>query len=67
MAFILGTEMSSPWFNFMSAIRLDTFWSIYLLVVCVSQWTSFDSRKSATIAIAPFAVIYGLWLLFLVF
>jgi hypothetical protein len=67
LAFFLGTEMGSLWFNFLSSVRIDTLWSIYLMVVCISQWTSFDSRKSAIIAIAPFAVIYGLWLVFIVF
>lgn len=67
VAFIVGTDMGSDWFNFLTSLRLDSIWSIYLLTVCVSQWTSFDTRKSFIVALAPYAIIYGLWFLFLVF
>lgn len=64
IAYLFGIEMSSSWFAFAQAVRLELFWSIYLTTVGVSQWTSFSTKKSAIIAITPYAVIYGIWLIF---
>ncbi|RDV25190.1 YIP1 family protein [Alteromonas aestuariivivens] len=64
-AFVFGIEMDSPYHNFAQAIRLDSFWSIYLTIVGISQWTSFSVKKAAVIAITPYALIWGLWLIVL--
>lgn len=53
--------MDSPWFSLSQSLRLDTIWSIYLVIVGITQWTSFDTRKATIIACAPYAVIWGLW------
>lgn len=62
LSFVLNIEMGSPWFAFSQAIRLELFWGIYLAMVGISQWTSFSRQKAAIIAIAPYAIIYGIWL-----
>ncbi len=67
LAFVLGTNMGSEWFNFMTSIRLDTLWSIYLLTSCIAQWTQFDTRKSLIIASAPFVIVFSLWFAYLLF
>lgn len=63
LAFLLNIDMASEWFAFCQAVKLELIWSIYLTMVGISQWTSFSTKKSLLIAIAPSAVIYGIWLL----
>jgi hypothetical protein len=57
--------MDSDWFAFGQAIRLELFWGIYLATVGISQWTSFDRKKAAIIATAPYAILYSIWLVFI--
>ncbi len=66
LAYWFNVPMTSDWFAFLQSIRLDTIWSIYLTMVGVSQWTSFSVKKSAVVAIAPFAIIWSIWLLVVV-
>lgn len=61
LAYWMGTEMTSDWFAFLQSIRLDSFWGIYLTTVGVSQWTNFSTKKSAVIAVAPWAIIWTIW------
>lgn len=62
LAFIFNVEMSSDWFNLLTAIRLDVLWSIYLIAVGVAQWTSFSGRKPYVIAAAPYLIIWTVWI-----
>ncbi|MCW8093064.1 YIP1 family protein [Alteromonas sp. ASW11-130] len=62
IAYLFNIDMSSPWFAFAQSIKLDAFWAIYLMAVGVSQWTRFSTKKSATIAAAPYAIIWAIWL-----
>ena len=62
LSFILSVPMDSSWFAFTQAIRLELFWGIYLAIVGINQWTSFSRQKAAIIAIAPYAIIYSIWL-----
>lgn len=64
---LFGLQIGSDWYTLLSSVRLEVLWSIYLLAVCISQWTSFDTRKSFIIAIAPYLIIFGLWSLYLIF
>ncbi|MCP4865003.1 MAG: YIP1 family protein, partial [Alteromonas sp.] len=57
----------SDWFGFAQALRLETLWSVYLITVGITQWTSFDTKKSAIIAAAPFVIIMGVWALIKLF
>ncbi|MGK0503933.1 YIP1 family protein [uncultured Alteromonas sp.] len=61
LSYLLGVEMTSPWFAFAQAIRVELFWTIYLTMVGITQWTSFSTKKAAIIASAPYVVIYGIW------
>ena len=66
LAFILGISMESGWFGWAQGIGLDSLWIIYLTAVGVSQWTKLSSRQCTIIAVAPFAIIWGVWAFFLV-
>lgn len=61
VAYIFNVQMDSDWFGISQSLRLETLWSIYLIAVGISQWTSFNTKKSAIIAAAPFVIILGIW------
>jgi len=67
MAYLFSIDMGSAWFGILSSLRLDMIWSIYLMTVGISCWTSFDTKKSLIIAIAPMVIIYTLWAMFTAF
>lgn len=67
LAFVAGIAMDSSWFGWAQGISLDSLWVIYLTAVGVSQWTQLNSRQCLIIATAPFAIIWGVWALFIIF
>jgi hypothetical protein len=64
LAFILGIDMASPWFNLLVDLRLDVLWSIWLGYVCVKSWTHFSQTKALITACIPATVI---WIFLIVF
>lgn len=62
VAYIFNVPMSSEWFSFAQSLRLESLWTIYLINVGLSQWTNFPAKKCTLIAVAPFAVIWTVWL-----
>ncbi len=67
VAYIFNIDMSSQWFAFAQSLKLDAFWSIYLMTVGISQWTNFSTNKAAIAAVAPYAIIWAIWLVVLLF
>lgn len=67
LAFIFGVDMASPWSTLAQAIRLESVWVMYLIAVGLSQWTRLPVKKTYAIAIAPYALIWGIWTLILLF
>ena len=65
LAYILGVDMSSSYFNFLIGLRLDTIWAIYLGAVCLQSWTEFSRNKAIVIAAIPSLLVIALSLLFL--
>ncbi|AWL11535.1 hypothetical protein HMF8227_01047 [Saliniradius amylolyticus] len=63
----LSIPVESDWFGFGQALTLESLWMIYLLAVGISQWTRLPSKTIWMIAALPFAVIWGGWLLVLLF
>ncbi|WP_018984482.1 Yip1 family protein [Salinimonas chungwhensis] len=61
LAYVLSVDMNSPWLSLAQAASPITLWTIYLAIVGITQWTSFSSKTAAVIAIAPYAIIYGIW------
>ena len=64
---IFNVDMTSPWFSFLSAFDLLMLWSIGLIAIGLKSWVGFDISKASKIAIAPYALIYGVWALMVVF
>jgi hypothetical protein len=63
LAFIFGVDMQSQWSTLLQSIRLESFWVMYLIAVGLSQWTQLPNKKTYIIAIAPYALIWGVWAL----
>ena len=63
LAFIFNMSMDSPISKFGQIVRLESFWSMYLIAVGLSQWTNLPTSKTYTIAIAPYAIIWTAFLL----
>lgn len=61
LAYWAGLDIGSDWFALTQSIRIESFWSMYLIAVGVSQWTNFNGNKTYIIAIAPYAAIWGIW------
>lgn len=62
---IFGVDSSSAWFGFLSGLDVLMFWSIALIAMGLSSWLGYDSKKAATIASAPYLLIYGSWALYI--
>lgn len=67
LSFLLGIEMSSEWFTLTQVIRLESIWTMYLIAVGISQWTRLPAQKCYIIAVAPYAIIWVVWALILLF
>lgn len=63
LGFIFSIENSSKWFGFMSSLRIDAVWVIYLGAICLQQWTNFSRKKSIIIAALPTVIILSVTLL----
>ncbi|MDF2180257.1 YIP1 family protein [Aliiglaciecola sp. CAU 1673] len=61
LSYWLSVPMDSPWFTLAQVIRLESFWSIYLIAVAITKWTNIRSNTAWNIAIGPYVVIWGLW------
>lgn len=57
LSYIFAVEPSNEWFNFMSYLRIETIWTIYLGAICLRQWTNFSNKKSIVFAAIPSVII----------
>ncbi|MGO4894606.1 YIP1 family protein [Flavobacterium sp. W21_SRS_FM6] len=67
IAYFLSIEMSSAWYGLCQSIRIEHFWYMYLTTVGLAQWTQLSKQRITVIAIAPYAIIWGIWLLTMIF
>ena len=67
LAYWLGLNMGSEWFTLTQMIRLEAFWTMYLIAVGISQWTKLPAQKAYLIAAAPYIGIWTIWAVFLLF
>lgn len=61
IAYLFNVEMSSKWFSFAQSLRIESFWTMYLIAVGLSQWTRLESKTTYIIATAPYFVIWLIW------
>lgn len=66
LAFLFNIDMASNWFGLAQTIRLEAFWSAYLAAVGISQWTRLNAKQCYIIALAPLAIIWGVWSAFII-
>lgn len=67
LAYIFSVDLESPWMGLLGSLKLEYIWTIYLTTVGLSQWTNLTLAKIYRIALAPYVLIWGLWVLFLLF
>jgi hypothetical protein len=60
LAFIFGTDMTASWYGLLSALRIDSIWSIVLGAICLSSWTNFSMVKSVLVSALPSAIIWSI-------
>ncbi len=60
LAYMFGTEASSPWFNLLTSVRLDSIWSIALGAICLMSWTAFSQTKAIIISLIPSLLVWVL-------
>lgn len=65
LAYIFSIDMGSAWFGILGSLKLEYIWTIYLTTVGLSQWTNIAKAKVYRIAVAPYVLILGLWLVLL--
>jgi hypothetical protein len=58
---LLHAPMSSPWFGFATNLDLTSIWSIALAVLGLKAWTGRSTAGCVTVAVLPYALVYGLW------
>jgi hypothetical protein len=58
---IFHLPVTHPWASLVGSIDLTMFWSIVLAVLGLKTWTGRSTATCVTVALLPYAIIYGLW------
>jgi hypothetical protein len=58
---LLHVPMSSPWFGLATNLDLTSVWSIALAVLGLKAWTGRSTAACVTVAVLPYALVYGIW------
>jgi hypothetical protein len=58
---VFHLPISHPWASLVGSIDLTMFWSIALAVLGLKTWTGRSTATCVTVALLPYAIIYGLW------
>ena len=58
---LLHLPMSSPWFGLATNLDLSSVWSIALAVLGLKAWTGRSTGACVTVAVLPYALVYGIW------
>ncbi|MGB9109211.1 MAG: YIP1 family protein [Telluria sp.] len=58
---VFHLPMSHPWASLVGSIDLTMFWSIALAVIGLKAWTGRSTATCVTVALLPYAIVYGLW------
>jgi hypothetical protein len=58
---IFHLPVTHPWASLVGSIDLTMFWCIVLAVLGLKTWTGRSTATCVTVALLPYAIIYGLW------
>jgi hypothetical protein len=64
---VLHLSASSPWAALANGIDLTSLWSIALAAIGFKAWTGRSTAACVTVAVLPYAIIYGIWAAKIVF
>lgn len=53
--------MNATWASFFNSLSVPHFWSVALATIGLKVWTERSTASCFTVAVLPYAVIYGLW------
>jgi hypothetical protein len=67
LAYIFSMEMNSVWFGLCQSVHLEHFWFMYLTTVGLAQWTQLSQKRIKIIAMAPYTIVWSIWLLTVIF
>ncbi len=56
-------QVGSPWYGLVNSLNLLTFWVLGLSVFGLARWTKRSTTHAAIVVLAPFVLIYGIWIL----
>jgi len=51
----------SPWYRWASSLTLLNIWTLVLMSIGYARWTGASISKSATVAVLPWLLIFGIW------
>lgn len=60
-ALFIHAQPGDPWFTWGQSLSLVNFWMLWLMTLGFSRWTGSSMAKSAVIAVAPWALVFGIW------
>ena len=58
---LLHVPMSNPWFGLATNLDLTSLWAVALAVIGLKAWTRRSTGTCVTVAVLPYAVVYGIW------
>jgi hypothetical protein len=58
---VFHLPIGNPWASLVGSIDLTMFWSIALAVLGLKVWTGRSTATCVTVALLPYAIVYGLW------
>jgi hypothetical protein len=67
LSFLFAIPVTSTWFGLASSIKLEIVWSMYLVVIGVTQWVNISWRKAVYIAFTPCVALWFIWALAIMF
>jgi hypothetical protein len=58
---LLHLPSSSPWATFANNLDLTALWTVVLAAIGLKAWTGRSTAACVTVALLPYAFIYGIW------
>ncbi|NIP17121.1 MAG: hypothetical protein GWM87_02375, partial [Xanthomonadales bacterium] len=62
---LVHARPGEPWFTWASSLSLVNFWTLALMSIGYARWTGAPMVKSTIIAVLPWALIFGIWAMFI--
>lgn len=64
---LFSVDPSHAWYGLLEGLNLFSFWMIAVASIGLRSWLNIDSKKALIIAAGPQVLIYGFWVLYILF